>query len=189
MIENENTDNSSLTSIYSVQNINKIKGKINNSSKIFHIIGDLLSDICNENKPNNEEALFLLQPFIMTKIPPISIVDFLKRLSKYSKVSHKVFILTLIYIDRICKIYKINLNYNNIYKLILASFITSIKFLEDDFYSMEVYAKIGGVSKKEINYLEYKFLKLIKFNLFVDENLFELYMKNINNLENDYDEE
>ena len=178
-----------MTSIYSVQNINKINGKKNNSSKILQIIGDLLSDICNENKPNNEEALFLLQPFIMKKIPPISIVDFLERLSKYSKVSHEVFILTLIYIDRICNFYKFNLNYNNIHKLILASFITSIKFLEDDFYSMDIYAKIGGVSIKELIHLEYAFLKLIKFNLFVDENLFDLYKNNLYNVEDDYDEE
>ena len=192
MTENENTDNSSLASICYSQDINKKKGKIikeNISSKIIKIIGGLLSDICKENKPNKEETLFLLQPFIMKKIPPISIEDFLERLLKYSKVSHEVFILTLIYIDRICNYYKFNLNYNIIHKLILASFITSIKFLEDDFYSMDIYAKIGGVSKKEIIYLEYEFLKLIKFNLFVKENLFDLYKSNLNNVENDYDEE
>ena len=54
---------------------------------------------------------------------------------------------------------------------------------------MDIYAKIGGVSKKEIIYLEYEFLKLIKFNLFVKENLFDLYKSNLNNVENDYDEE
>ena len=187
----EKSDNSALTSIYYGQNINKKKWKLDkykNSLKLLKIIGDLLSDICNQNKPNKEEIL-LLQSFIMKKIPPISIVDFLERLSKYSKVSHEVFILTLIYIDRICNFYKFNLNYNNIHKLILASFITSIKFLEDDFYSMDIYAKIGGVSIKELIHLEYAFLKLIKFNLFVDENLFDLYKNNLYNVEDDYDEE
>ena len=51
-------------------------------------------------------------------------------------------ILTLIYIDRICELHKINLNYNNIHKLILASFATANKYLEDIHYSMHFFSKV-----------------------------------------------
>lgn len=191
MIENENSNNSSLKTFYSNPKINKIKSKLQKektTQKLIKIISDLLSDISSENKPNKEENIILLKSFIMKTIPDISINDFLERLSKYSKASDEIFILTLIYIDRVCHYYSIKLNYNNIHKLILASFIISNKFLEDSVYSMQIYAKIGGVSVKEINHLEYEFLKLIKFNLFVDENLFQLYRENLSNLESDYND-
>ena len=101
----------------------------------------------------------------MKTIPDISINDFLERLSKYSKASDEIFILTLIYIDRVCHYYSIKLNYNNIHKLILASMIIAIKYNEDEYYSIKFYAKLGGVTKAEMNLLEYHFIYLINFKI------------------------
>ena len=67
----------------------------------------------------------------------------------------------------------------------MASFIASIKFNEDNYYSMNFYAKLGGVSKKELVNLEYEFLNLIDFKLFINEQLFEKYKQNLQNLEKD----
>ena len=63
--------------------------------------------------------------------------------------------MVVIYIDRVCQNHKINLNYNNIHQIILSSFIETIKFYEDDYYSLNYYAKLGGILKKEIIKLEY----------------------------------
>ena len=41
--------------------------------------------------------------------------------------------------------------------------MTSIKYNEDEIYSNTFYAKIGGISKEELDILEYEFLKLIKY--------------------------
>ncbi len=125
----------------------------------------------------------------MKKIPAINIYDFIERLSKYSKASEEVFILVLIYIDRICGIHKININYFNIHKFILASFIISIKYLEDNNYSMKFYSKLGGVTKKELINLEYEFLKLLDFKLFVGEDIFVKYKENLLSLEEDSEDD
>ena len=190
MIENQNTDNSSNNVQNSYKNKKNTKNMKNcadkNNTKLLKIIADVLNQICKENKTNKEDKLVVIKSFTVKTIPSITIYEFIERLSKYSKVSDETFILTLIYIDKICHFYKINLNYYNIHKIFLASFITSIKYHEDEMYSLKLYAKIGGVSHKEIINLEYDFMNLIKFNLFVNEDLFNKYKSNLINFEEDY---
>ena len=67
------------------------------------------------------------------------------------------------------------MNYFNIHKLIIASLIVSIKYNEDYYYSNKIYAKICGISREEINKLEIEFLKLLEFNLFVDDEIYFQY--------------
>jgi len=67
------------------------------------------------------------------------------------------------------------INGYNVHRLFLAAVITAIKFNEDDFYSNSFYSKIGGVSINELNNLEDEFLRLINFNLWVEEDLYRKY--------------
>ena len=193
MIENENTDNSSLSSFCSKKQKDKIVyEKIveeKSSSGLLKVISEVLTVFCEQSKFNKDENLFLVKSFTTKKRPHISIYDFLKRLYKYSKVSENILILVLIYIDRLCRNRKICLNYFNIHKLIIASFVTAIKFNSDEYYSMEIYAKLGGISQKEIVSLEYEFIALLDFNLFVEEKLFYKYNNNLRNAEIDDDED
>ena len=62
-----------------------------------------------------------------------------------------------------------------IHKLILGSIMLAIKYNEDENYSLKFYAKIGGVSLSELLNLEYNFISLINFNLFVTDELFHKY--------------
>ncbi len=62
-----------------------------------------------------------------------------------------------------------------IFRLILASALVSIKYNEDHFFSNSFYAKVGGITKKEIDKLEYEFLSLIDFSLYVDDIIFNKY--------------
>ena len=193
MIENENTENSSLSSFYSTDKKNKIVYKKiveeKSSTGLLKVISEVLTDICEQSKIKNDENLFLIKSFITKKRPNISIYEFLTRLYKYSKVSENILILVLIYIDRLCRNRKICLNYFNIHKLILASFVTAIKFISDEYYSLEFYAKLGGISQKEIVILEYELIVLLDFKLFVDKNLFDKYENNLRNAEIDDDDD
>ena len=62
----------------------------------------------------------------------------------------------------------------------LIAILIAIKYNEDDFYSNTYYAKVGGITLKEINNLESEFLSLINFNLWID---FEIFTKYQNYLE------
>ena len=194
MIDNDNTDNTSLSSYNSPENKKKLANNIHEYNGYYismklKIIGELLNDICKENKKNSEDKILLIKPFLSKKIPSISIIDYIERLSRYSRAPDELFVLILIYIDRICAMYKFNLNYYNIHKLIIASFVCSTKYHEDEYYSIDFYAKLGGVSKKEMINLEYIFLSLLQFNLFVKEEVFNKYTNSLLSLEISDDED
>ena len=152
------------------------------------IISDLLNNICQENKSKKQKQNFLLKSFINKNIPSISVKDYIFRLVKHSKINESTIIILLIYIDRICKINNFFLTYYNIHKLILAAFIIAIKYNEDNYYSMIIYSKIGGVTIAELNNLEFEFLKLIKFNLFIPEILYNKYYNDLMSLKSDSEE-
>ena len=157
--------------------------------KMIEIISDLLNNICEENKVKSENINKNIKPFMTESIPSLSIKDYLTRLSQFTKINESTIILILIYIDRIGKINKFILTYRNIYKLILASMVIAIKYNEDNFYSSEVYAKLGGLSVPELNYLEFQFLILIKFSLFIEKDLFNKYYYNLLSLQEEEDNE
>ena len=160
--------------------------------KTIEIISDLLNNICEENKDKSEIINKNIIPFMTKNIPSMSIKDYLLRLSQFTKMSESTIIIILIYIDRISNINNFRLTYKNIYKLILSAMIVAIKYNEDLFYSSAIYAKLGGLSVSELNYLEFQFLILIKFSLFIENDLFDKYKNNLLSLqdeEDDYNED
>lgn len=54
-----------------------------------------------------------------------------------------------------------------------------MKFNEDNFFDNHFYAKVGGLSTKELNEIEYHFLTLINFSLVVNENVYLRYYRNL----------
>lgn len=60
--------------------------------------------------------IVIIKPFLSKKVPGISIKNYLERLVKYSKIENTTLVLILIYIDRVCDLNKIRLNYFNIHK-------------------------------------------------------------------------
>ena len=160
---------------------------IKDEKKVLDKISDLLTGICDEN--NKKSNLFYkpLKCFYSTNIPLISVKDYLNHIYKYTKINSSTIVLILIYIDRICNIYKCKLSYYIIHKLILGSIMLAIKYNEDEYYSPKFYAKIGGVSLSEILNLEYNFISLINFDLFVTSELFNKYNEYI--LSSDSDDE
>ncbi len=53
--------------------------------------------------------------------------------------------------------------------------ILAIKYNEDDYYSNEYYAKVGGVNLNEFNELEYNFLVLLNFETYINYKVYENY--------------
>ena len=155
-------------------NINLINEKL--EIKIIENISDLLCHICNENtnKYNNENNN-RLEKYFLSINPSISVKDYLERLYKYTKINSSTIVMILIYIDRLCNINKLKLTYSIIHKLILSSMVVAIKYNEDKYYPMKFYAKLGGISLLELNFLELYFISLINFNLFIKKELFDKY--------------
>jgi hypothetical protein len=156
---------------------------------IIEIISDLFNNICQENKIKKKKNNPLIKSFISNNIPSISIKDYLSRLIKHSQVNVSTIILILIYIDRICKINHFFLTYYNIHKVLLAGFILAVKYNEDYYYSMIFYSRLGGVTIGELKKLEFEFFLLIRYNLYVNENLYDKYYNDLMSLKSDTEDE
>jgi hypothetical protein len=137
----------------------------------------------NLNMPLHSEELLnedYNQIFFSKKPPKITIIGYLERIVRYSKTDESTLIIMLIYIDRLCDFNNIILNKYNIHRIIISSVLLAIKYNEDDYFSNMYYAKVGGTSLKEINFLEIEFMKFINYSLFVNENLFNTYRSYLN---------
>ena len=186
------SENESKNSTYFRKNSGNIDQKNEAANEKSFLISKIISEIfivkCEEGKSNMESEKNLLNSFISRKIPKISIKDFIDRLLKYSKTFHEIAVIIFIYIDKICNKHKINLNYYNIHKLIFAAFIVAIKFHEDENYSMSYYAKLGGITNKEAIKLEYEFISLIDFKLFVEQKVYDKYYSYLHSLDENEDD-
>ncbi|PVU92192.1 hypothetical protein BB561_003981 [Smittium simulii] len=61
------------------------------------------------------------------------------------------------------------LNSYNIHRILLTAMTAAQKLSSDFFYKNSSYAKIGGISTEELNFLEMELLFLLQFNLFVGQ--------------------
>ena len=144
------------------------------SQKLLEEISFILKNIIKNKKifPKESEKIFY-----HPKIPEISIYDYLYRIKKYSSLEDSTLIISLIYIDRICKNKRIILTKYNIHRILFSAIYTAMKFNEDILYKISFYAKIGGISIKELINLENAFTKLIDFKFFVSEEIFQTYSR------------
>ena len=158
----------------------KDESKIKNKS-LINAISNTLSTIIEENKrlPNIKEIIKKQSKMVFSSntIPNISICDYLLRIQTYSFIEKSTLILSLILIDHICKKTELVLTYYNIHRLVFTSILISIKFNEDTYYDNKFYSEIAGVKLKELKLLEYTFLALNDFNIFVNSNEFEKYQQ------------
>ena len=108
--------------------------------------------------------------------PGISLLDYLRRILKYIKIEFSTLIISMIYIDRICK-EKVYLNEFNIHRVMLIAIYMAYTYNEDCIYDNKYLVLVSGLSKSEMLSLEEDFLDLIDFRLFVSEEIFEQYKK------------
>ena len=157
-----------------------------NEQGIVNIISMLLTNICEDN--NNKNQNEISNCFESEAQPSISIQDYITRLYNFSKPNESTIIASLIYIDRFCQNNNFILTKYNIYKLILTSFVISMKYNEDFIYSMDFFSKIGGLSLSELKKLELKFLFMIQFDLYIEKELYENYYNNLMDLSSETEE-
>ncbi|CAD8087451.1 unnamed protein product [Paramecium primaurelia] len=65
----------------------------------------------------------------------------------------------------------------------IVSIMVAIKYYDDEYYKNEYYAKVGGLSLKEINELEMEFLSMLNYELFIQKEVFEVYEERLKQYE------
>ena len=153
------------------------------NSNLIEIISFSLLEIITKNKEkkNYKEKIKSQKKSLFTskKIPNISIGDYLARIKKFTNINDSTLIICLIYLDRYLKMNKIILTEFNVHRMFFSSLLLAIKYNEDYFYTNKFYSNVSGLKCSELNKLELKFSTEIKFDLFVDKNLYEKYKNNL----------
>ena len=147
----------------------------NNYKRLINLLSNIIGNTI-EKSVKYEQKLSQIELNKSFEEPKISITKYIRRLIKHANPEPSTLILAVIYFDRICNNGKINLCYSDVYKLILISLVLAIKYNEEYFESNEFYGKVGGLKIKSINKLEVHALKVLKFNLYVKEEIYETYV-------------
>ena len=163
-------------------------GKIENLTLIKSISQTLSSILETNKKSTNYKEIIKNQAkmvFSANLIPEISVEDYLIRIQTYSNVEKSTLIISLILIDRLCQKANVTLTYHNIHRIIFSAILVSIKYNEDSYYDNKYYAEIAGVKLKELKLLEYNFITMLHFNLFIQDSIYEKYRQYLDNFDFD----
>ncbi|WOL07153.1 cyclin-P4-1 [Canna indica] len=109
--------------------------------------------------------------------PGISVRSYLERIFRYASCSSSCFVVAYIYLDRFVQRHRpaVSLDSFNVHRFLITSVLAAVKFMEDIYYNNAYFAKVGGISLVEMNYLEVDFLFGIGFELNVTPAVFGSY--------------
>jgi len=107
---------------------------------------------------------------------PVPIKDYVARLRTYFACSIECYVMALLYIDRAIKRHpRLVTDSQSVHRLALCGLMLAAKFQDDIFYANAFYAKVGGLTVKELNSLEVTMLRMLDYRLMVDPEEFKLY--------------
>ena len=158
--------------------------KLPNYVLIKAIAQTLTTILENNKKMSNYKEMVKKQSkqaFSANSIPNISIEDYLLRIQTYANMEKSTLIISLIFIDRLCHTADVTLTYYNIHRILFTSVLISIKYNEDSFYDNKYYSEIAGVKLKELKLLEYSFISMVNFKLYVSDEIYEKYQNYLDN--------
>ncbi|TFK44539.1 cyclin-domain-containing protein [Crucibulum laeve] len=143
------------------------------------LIADMLNRLMTHNDriPLSPESL---TRFHSRSAPNISVLDYLKRIVRFTNVEKSCLLITLHYIDQICARTPIfTLSSLTCHRFIIAAITVSSKGLCDSFCTNHLYAKVGGISVTELNILEREFLATIDWRLMCTREVLQEYYINL----------
>ncbi|KAM0868542.1 hypothetical protein ACQ4PT_041255 [Festuca glaucescens] len=108
--------------------------------------------------------------------PAISVGGYLERIFRFAGCSPSCYVVAYIYLDRFLRRRPaLAVDYFNVHRLLITSVLTAVKFVDDICYNNAYFARVGGISLMEMNYLEVDFLFSVAFDLNVTPATFASY--------------
>ncbi|KAI9112763.1 hypothetical protein K1719_016266 [Acacia pycnantha] len=143
-------------------------------TNLITFLSSLLKRVSESNDNNQQPQR--ISVFHGLSRPTISIHSYLERIFKYANCSHSCFIVAYVYLDRFTQRQpSLPMNSFNVHRLLITSVMVAAKFMDDMYYNNAYYAKVGGISTVEMNFLELDFLFGMSFHLNVTPNTFQAY--------------
>ena len=144
---------------------------------IIKSIAQNLKDIIKENIHNSQMKYVKHDIFYISRLPPISLEDYINRIFKNTKMNISSLILSIIYIDRFCEINGYILSLKNIHRIFLTACLLSIKFNEDISVNTKYYSNVAGITVQDLNNLEFYLIVNLEFSLYVENDYYQKYFE------------
>ncbi|KAI9840783.1 MAG: hypothetical protein M1837_001313 [Sclerophora amabilis] len=98
--------------------------------------------------------------------PTISIPDYLSRLTTHATLSPPLLLSMVFYIDRLCALYPaFVISSLTVHRFLITAATVASKGLSDSFWTNATYARVGGVSLRELALLELELLAKIQWRI------------------------
>ncbi|KAI3991926.1 hypothetical protein MKX01_012871 [Papaver californicum] len=158
-----------------------------NTPLVISVLASLLERTMSRNERNTKQFINSSSSsyspskdgthiFYCDRTLDISIQSFLERIFRYTRIAPSIYVVAYIYIDRFCQIHKeFRITNTNVHKFLITTIMVASKFVEDMNYRNSYFAKVGGITTKEMNKLEVEFLFLMGFKLHVNVRVFDSY--------------
>ncbi|KAI3410244.1 Cyclin [Psidium guajava] len=145
--------------------------------RLIAFLSSLLQKVAESNDPGRRiQPPQRISVFHGLTRPAISIRSYLERILKYANCSPSCFVVAFVYLERFAQQQPaLPINSLNVHRLLITSVMVAAKFLDDIYYNNAYYAKVGGISTVEMNFLEVDFLFGLGFNLNVTPTAFHTY--------------
>ncbi|KAL5058701.1 hypothetical protein RYX36_030305 [Vicia faba] len=150
----------------------------NEMPRLIAFLSSLLKKVAESNDINQQQQLLQQKISVFQGLtrPNISIQSYLERIFKYANCSPSCFIVAYVYLNRFTqKQPSLPVNSFNVHRLLITSVMVAAKFMDDIYYNNAYYAKVGGITTIEMNFLELDFLFGLGFHLNVTPNTFQAY--------------
>lgn len=104
-----------------------------------------------------------------SQTPSISIEEYIARVSKYTKLPLDFLVIPFLYLKRS----RLSLTHKSIHRFLITCTCIASKTLTDQYFTNKFYAKVGGISVRELNRLELELLVLLDWNVQITAEEFE----------------
>ncbi|KAI9669994.1 MAG: hypothetical protein M1831_007030 [Alyxoria varia] len=143
------------------------------------LIADLLMDLIRHNDEIPLKDGHLTR-FHSRSPPGISVRDYLKRLVLHATLAGPVLLSMVCYIDKLCASFPdFTINSLTVHRFLIAAATVAAKGLCDVFWTNDTYAKVGGVSVRELFLLELELLTRIEWRIVPSPDGLVEYYKNL----------
>ncbi|KAI9679185.1 MAG: Phosphate metabolism transcription protein [Caeruleum heppii] len=143
------------------------------------LIADMLNELVrfNDDIPLKDGRL---TRFHSRAPPTISIPDYLSRLATHATLSPPILLSMVYYIDRLCSLYPaFIISSLTVHRFLIVAATVASKGLSDSFWTNSTYAKVGGVSLKELALLELEFLEKVGWRIVPRPEVLEDYYRSL----------
>jgi hypothetical protein len=98
--------------------------------------------------------------------PAISVKDYLFRLIVHATLSPPILLSMVFYVDKLCTMYSaFTISSLTVHRFLITAATVAAKGLSDSFWTNSLYAKVGGVSLRELALLELEFLRQLDWRI------------------------